>query len=101
MRDTASLHVGGDLAADITPITQGGDVSYWLRLSKREPSPDDDEDEPEADSSARDIARVEPVFPAVSAENTVGDPNGISSVGNPILKVLTLLPEAPLLSLIA
>ena len=67
----------GRSAADITPITQGSDVSYWLRLSKREPSPDDDEDEPEADSSTRDIARIEPVFPAVSAENTVGDPNGI------------------------
>jgi hypothetical protein len=60
---------------DVMPITQGSDVSYWLRLSKQEPSPDDDEDEPEADSSARDIAAMEPVFPAVSEENTVGDPN--------------------------
>jgi hypothetical protein len=91
----------GRSAADIRPITQGGDVSYWFRLSKREPSPDDDEDEPEADSSTRDIARMEPVFPAVSAKNTVGDPNGISSVGNLILKVLTLLPQPPQMLLTA
>ena len=101
MRDTDLARIGGDLAAarrralessvlarsharlmgrsaaDIAPITQGGDVSYWLRLSKREPSPGDDEDEPEGDSSTRDIARMGPVFPAGTAENTVGDPNGI------------------------
>jgi hypothetical protein len=70
----------GRSAADITPITQGSDVSYWLRLSKREPSPDDDEDEPEGDSSTRDIARMGPVFPTATAENTVGDPNGIDTV---------------------
>jgi hypothetical protein len=125
VRDTDSVRIDGDLAAarrrslessvlahsharlmgrsaaDIRPITQGGDVSYWLRLSKHEPSPDDDEDEPEADSSTRDIARKGPVFPAISAENTVGDPNGISSVGNPILKILTLLPEPPQMLLTA
>jgi DNA invertase Pin-like site-specific DNA recombinase len=101
VRDTDSAQVGGDLAADrrralasserahalarmhgqsesaVTPITQSGDVSYWLRLSKREPSPDDDEDEPETDFYTRDTGRMEPVFPAVTAENTVGDPNGI------------------------
>jgi len=32
---------------------------------------------------------------------TGSDPNGISSVGNPILKVLTLLPEPPPLRLCA
>jgi hypothetical protein len=53
------------------------------------------------DSSTRDIARKGPVFPAISAENTVGDPNGISSVGNPILKILTLLPEPPQMLLTA
>jgi site-specific DNA recombinase len=67
----------GRSAADIWPITQGGDVSYWLRVSKHEPSPDDDEDEPEADSFTRDIVGMGPVFPAVAAENTVCDPNGI------------------------
>ena len=64
-------------AADITPITRAGEVSDWLRGTKREPSSDDDEDEPEAGSSTRDIARMEPAFPAVATEDTVGDPNGI------------------------
>jgi hypothetical protein len=105
LRDTDSARIDGDLAAarrralessvlahsharlmgrsaaDMAPITQGGDVSYWLRLSKREPSPDDDEDEPEADSSTRDIAPKGPVFPAISAENTVCDPNGPLAIG--------------------
>jgi hypothetical protein len=63
-----------------------GDGEYWVHTGGHDPVLDDNDD--------LDLA-------GEAGENSVSDPNGIFPVGNHVAKVLTLLPEPPLVRLTA